>query len=337
MITPQQIDQVAFKKSSFGGYNMQQVDEFLEPLTEDYVTLYKENALLKSKLRVLAGKLEEYRKGEAAAPKAAAGDVDGQAAQILQQAQAQAAQALQNAQVQAAQVQKNAQIQRDQMLQQAQAQCDKLLKDAAANAQRMAAAVPAAPVSVPSNTEALIAAENARVEEARKAANAQIAEIQEQMRACIQALERIKAAAPAVTAAPKAASFTAPAAPAAPKAASFTAPAAPAAPKTASFTAPVAPAAPKAASFAATAAPKAARFAAPVEEPAVPEAPVSDALSFDSGSVADEIAHNIEALVGSAEEPAPKPEPKHPVNDTTTSRFANLNLQFGRNYDPTHK
>ena len=23
--------------------------------------------------------------------------------------------------------------------------------------------------------------------------------------------------------------------------------------------------------------------------------------------------------------------------DTTTSRFANLNLQFGRNYDPTHK
>ena len=67
MITPQQIDQVAFKKSSFGGYNMQQVDEFLEPLTEDYVTLYKENALLKSKLRVLAGKLEEYRKSEGAA------------------------------------------------------------------------------------------------------------------------------------------------------------------------------------------------------------------------------------------------------------------------------
>ena len=67
MITPQQIDQIAFKKSSFGGYNMQQVDEFLEPLTEDYVTLYKENALLKSKLRVLAGKLEEYRKSEGAA------------------------------------------------------------------------------------------------------------------------------------------------------------------------------------------------------------------------------------------------------------------------------
>ena len=55
------------------------------------------------------------------------------------------------------------------------------------------------------------------------------------------------------------------------------------------------------------------------------------------GRVADEIAHNVEALVGSTEDTAPKAEPKHPTTDTTTSRFANLNLQFGRNYDPTHK
>ena len=304
MITPQQIDQVAFKKSSFGGYNMQQVDEFLEPLTEDYVTLYKENALLKSKLRVLAGKLEEYRKGEGAA-KAPAADP-----QALQNAQAQAAQVLQTAQVQAAQAVKSAQAQAAQILADAQAQSDKLLKDAAAKAQ--AAAVAPVAVSVPSsNAEALIAAENARVEEARKAANARIAEIQEQMRACIQALERIKAAAPAGSVAP-----------AAPKAA----------PKPASFTAPAAPVAP--ASFSAPAAPKApAGFAAP----AAPAAPAVSDLSFDSGSVADEIAHSVEALVGTAEEPAPKPVPKHPVNDTTTSRFANLNLQFGRNYDPTHK
>jgi len=65
MFTPQQIEQIAFKKATFGGYDMEQVDEFLEPLTEDYVTLYKENALLKSKMRVLVGKLEEYRKNEA--------------------------------------------------------------------------------------------------------------------------------------------------------------------------------------------------------------------------------------------------------------------------------
>ena len=65
MFTPQQIEQISFGKQAFNGYSMQDVDEFLEPLTEDYITLYKENALLKSKMRVLVGKLEEYRKNEA--------------------------------------------------------------------------------------------------------------------------------------------------------------------------------------------------------------------------------------------------------------------------------
>ena len=65
MFTPQQIEQISFGKATFGGYDMNDVDEFLEPLTEDYITLYKENALLKSKMRVLVGKLEEYRKNEA--------------------------------------------------------------------------------------------------------------------------------------------------------------------------------------------------------------------------------------------------------------------------------
>ena len=239
MITPQQIDQVSFSKASFGGYNMQQVDEFLEPLTEDYVTLYKENALLKSKMRVLASKLEEYRKSGVEA-KNTSGEAKAAA---------------------------------DKMLLDTKAKCDRMLKEATAKAQAItASAAPAAPAQG-SNAETLIAAENARVEEARKAANAKIAEIQEQMRACIQALERIKGAAPA----------------------------------------------------------------APAVKPTAPAAPVADAMHYDSGSVADEIAHNVEALVGSTEDTAPKAEPKHPVADTTTSRFANLNLQFGRNYDPTHK
>ena len=64
MFTPQQIEQIAFNRATFGGYDMQSVDAVLEPLTEDYITLYKENALLKSKMRVLVAKLEEYRKNE---------------------------------------------------------------------------------------------------------------------------------------------------------------------------------------------------------------------------------------------------------------------------------
>ena len=65
MFTPQQIEQISFNRATFGGYDMQSVDEFLEPLTEDYITLYKENALLKSKMKVLVNKLEEYRANEA--------------------------------------------------------------------------------------------------------------------------------------------------------------------------------------------------------------------------------------------------------------------------------
>ena len=64
MLTPQQIQEISFEKAVFGGYNMDSVDDFLEPLTEDYVTLYKENSVLKSKMRILVEKLEEYRKQE---------------------------------------------------------------------------------------------------------------------------------------------------------------------------------------------------------------------------------------------------------------------------------
>lgn len=51
MFTPQEIQEQTFSKAVFGGYDMQQVDDFLEPLTEDYITLYKENAVLKSKMK----------------------------------------------------------------------------------------------------------------------------------------------------------------------------------------------------------------------------------------------------------------------------------------------
>jgi len=227
MFTPQQIDQIAFKKATFGGYDMQQVDEFLEPLTEDYVTLYKENALLKSKMRVLVGKLEEYRKNEAQMKDAVV----------------------------------NAQKTCDKMVREAEIKSAQILNNAQATASRNTV-----------SADALVAAENARVEEARKAASAKINELQEQLRTCIQALERIKGA-------------NAP--------------------------------------------------AAKAEAPKV-EAPKPAAK--DSDAVADEISQTLEALVGTTVDTAPKAEPKHPTaNDSTTSKFANLNLAFGRNYDPTHK
>ena len=219
MITPQQIEQISFGRATFGGYDMQAVDEFLEPLTEDYVTLYKENALLKSKMKVLVGKLEEYRNNEASMKDAIV----------------------------------NAQKTCDMMVKEAEAKCTQMLKDANATAAENV-----------KNSDALIAAEEARVEEARRIACAKIDELQNQIRSCMNALERIK-------------------------------------------------------------------------ENNKPAEVVSSAFDYDrhesskTDSVADEISANLQALVGTADEPAPKAEPRHPINETTTSKFANL--QFGRNYD----
>ena len=214
MLTPQQIDQISFGRATFGGYDMDDVDEFLTPLTEDYVTLYKENALLKSKMRVLVGKLEEYRKNEASMKEAIVN---------------------------------------------AQNTCDKMIRDAEIKASQMLSGASAAAVAATPDTDAMVAAEDARVEEARKVAAAKIDELQEQLRSCIQALDRIKSA------------------------------------------------------------------NAPAQAPA---------KELD---VADEIAQSLEALVGSTVDSAPKAEPKHPTHESTTSRFASMNLQFGRNYDADHK
>ena len=70
MLTPQEVSEHAFAKASFGGYNMAMVDEFLDLLTSDYTALYNENALLKSKMKVLVDKVEEYRSTEEAMRKA---------------------------------------------------------------------------------------------------------------------------------------------------------------------------------------------------------------------------------------------------------------------------
>ena len=64
MLTPQEITEKVFDKAVFGGYDMTGVDDFLESLSADYSALYKENAILKGKLKVLVEKVEEYRSTE---------------------------------------------------------------------------------------------------------------------------------------------------------------------------------------------------------------------------------------------------------------------------------
>ena len=64
MLTPQEVSARSFTKTVMGGYNMTMVDEFLDELTDDYTSLYKENTSLKAKMKVLVEKVEEYRATE---------------------------------------------------------------------------------------------------------------------------------------------------------------------------------------------------------------------------------------------------------------------------------
>ena len=214
MFTPQQIDQVSFGTATFGGYNKEDVDAFLEPLTEDYITLYKENALLKSKMRVLVTKLEEYRKNEASMKDAIV----------------------------------NAQKTCDMMVKEAEAKCTQMLNEASNTAAQNVR-----------NADALIAAENERVDEAKRVATARIEQIQAEIRTCIQALDRIKEAN----------------------------------------------------------VPKNPRSAFDYDRVEAHTTRIEDTTD----AVAKEIAQNLEALVGTTEETAPKAEPKHPTRETTTSQI----------------
>ncbi len=50
MIMPIDIENKVFKKSKLGGYDIKDVEDFLEQLIVDYENLYKENGVLKEKL-----------------------------------------------------------------------------------------------------------------------------------------------------------------------------------------------------------------------------------------------------------------------------------------------
>lgn len=66
MLKPQEISGHTFTKTLLGGYSVSAVGEFLDAVAEDYSALHNENATLKSKLKVMVDKVEEYRATEEA-------------------------------------------------------------------------------------------------------------------------------------------------------------------------------------------------------------------------------------------------------------------------------
>lgn len=167
MFTPQQLDQISFDKAVFGGYDMESVDEFLEPLIQDYETLYKENATLKSKMRVLVDKLEEYRKNE------------GSVRDTLLSAQRTS----------------------EAMVRDAEAKCLQMLNAAEANANAKAtAAQAAAPAPAPAPAPVVVV-DHGKLAETAKG----IAAVEQELSACLEKLHALQTAAEAAGAAAPAA------------------------------------------------------------------------------------------------------------------------------------
>ena len=61
MLTPLDIENKRFSKQMMNGYSVEEIDEFLDQLTLDYQTLYRENASLKEKISDMEASINHYK------------------------------------------------------------------------------------------------------------------------------------------------------------------------------------------------------------------------------------------------------------------------------------
>lgn len=61
MLTPLEIENKKFSKQMVNGYNVEEVDEFLDLLTVDYERMYKENSEAREKIEQLTDDLAHYK------------------------------------------------------------------------------------------------------------------------------------------------------------------------------------------------------------------------------------------------------------------------------------
>lgn len=61
MLTPLDIENKRFGKQMMNGYNVNEVDDFLDEITLEYEKLYKENAELKEKREELDNDVDKYK------------------------------------------------------------------------------------------------------------------------------------------------------------------------------------------------------------------------------------------------------------------------------------
>lgn len=145
MITAQDIREKTFEKATFNGYAMSEVDDFLDELADNLVASQKEMLAMRSKMKVLVGKIEEYRSTEDAMHMA-----------------------LVTAQKTAQAIEDEAKAKADALLADAQAQADALLSAAQEESDR-----------VTGHVRELREAEEARLAQAREAVSAYFAAMED--------------------------------------------------------------------------------------------------------------------------------------------------------------
>lgn len=64
MLSPVDIDNKTFKKAKFGGYDIDDVEDFLVLIMEDYERLFKENSELKDKVNAMQESISYYKSVE---------------------------------------------------------------------------------------------------------------------------------------------------------------------------------------------------------------------------------------------------------------------------------
>ena len=61
MLTPLEIENKKFAKQMMNGYNVEEVDDFLDEITAEYEKLYRENSESRAKIEELNESLVKYK------------------------------------------------------------------------------------------------------------------------------------------------------------------------------------------------------------------------------------------------------------------------------------
>ncbi len=64
MLTPIDLETKEFKKTAIGGYDREEIDQFMAMIFQDYKTIYMENVALKDKVNTLSSAVTKYKSME---------------------------------------------------------------------------------------------------------------------------------------------------------------------------------------------------------------------------------------------------------------------------------